>query len=119
MLARHHLPQPSCGNVGTLSRPADAVRFLIHKPVSRMLCQVAESESVAAESREPQQVNELTFDVPERVLQSNKELADELRGKFILGPLTKGGNLPFRRMCVSYGAEVTMSEMAYANKLAK
>jgi hypothetical protein len=119
MLARHHLPRPSCGSVGPLSRPVDAVRFLIHKPVSNTLCHAAEIESAAAELPEPQQVDELSFDIPERVLQMNKELADELKGKFILGPLTKGGNLPFRRMCVEYGAEVTMSEMAYANKLAK
>lgn len=39
------------------------------------------------------------------------------QGRSILSPLTKGGNLPFRRLCVSFGAEVTVSEMAYARQL--
>ncbi|MBK8980086.1 MAG: tRNA-dihydrouridine synthase family protein [Planctomycetes bacterium] len=39
--------------------------------------------------------------------------------KVWLAPLTKGGNLPFRRLCVDFGAKVTMSEMAYARQLLK
>lgn len=39
--------------------------------------------------------------------------------RLLLAPLTKGGNLPFRRLCVDFGAVVTMSEMAYATQVVK
>jgi tRNA-dihydrouridine synthase 3 len=38
----------------------------------------------------------------------------DFRGRVLLAPLTKGGNLPFRRLCVAHGCATTMSEMAYA-----
>jgi tRNA-dihydrouridine synthase 3 len=41
------------------------------------------------------------------------------RGKVILAPLTKGGNLPFRRLLVRLGAEVTTGEMAVAQKVVR
>ena len=42
------------------------------------------------------------------------------RGQLWLAPLTKGGNAPFRRLCASeFGAEVVVSEMAFARFLAK
>ena len=43
----------------------------------------------------------------------------EWNGHAILAPLTKGGNLPFRRLCVDFGAKVTMSEMAYSRQVTK
>lgn len=46
-------------------------------------------------------------------------LRDDLRGRLILAPLTKGGNYAFRRLCAEFGAEVTVSEMAYARKISK
>lgn len=39
------------------------------------------------------------------------------QGHAILAPLTRGGNLPFRRLCVDFGAVITMSEMAYARQV--
>lgn len=42
-----------------------------------------------------------------------------LRDQAILAPLTKGGNLPFRRLCVGFGARVTMSEMAMARNIVR
>lgn len=41
------------------------------------------------------------------------------RGRVFLAPLTKGGNLPFRRLCLAHGCEVTMGEMAYAYQVKK
>jgi len=40
-----------------------------------------------------------------------------LTGKMILAPLTRGGNLPFRRLCADFGMETSMSEMIYARSL--
>ena len=37
----------------------------------------------------------------------------------ILSSLTKGGNLPFRRLCVEFGARVTHSEMAYSREIVR
>jgi tRNA-dihydrouridine synthase 3 len=44
-------------------------------------------------------------------------LAEVLAGAVVLAPLTKGSNLPYRRLCVELGARVTMSEMVVARRL--
>lgn len=40
-----------------------------------------------------------------------------LPGALVLGPMTKGSNLPFRRLCVELGARVLVSEMVVARRL--
>ena len=49
--------------------------------------------------------------------QRHPEFVERLRGQLILAPLTKYGNLPFRRLCADFGANVTMGEMMYAKQL--
>jgi tRNA-dihydrouridine synthase 3 len=44
-------------------------------------------------------------------------LRDILTGAVVLGPMTKGCNLPYRRLAVELGARVTMSEMTLARRL--
>jgi tRNA-dihydrouridine synthase 3 len=44
-------------------------------------------------------------------------LAETLTDAVVLAPLTKGCNLPYRRLCVHLGARVTMSEMTVARRL--
>lgn len=43
--------------------------------------------------------------------------ADTLTGALVMAPMTKGSNLPYRRLCVELGARVTMSEMTVARRL--
>ncbi|MEO6596439.1 MAG: tRNA-dihydrouridine synthase family protein [Planctomycetota bacterium] len=43
----------------------------------------------------------------------------DFRGRVFLAPLTKGGNLPFRRLCLAHGCTVTMGEMAYAYQVVR
>jgi tRNA-dihydrouridine synthase 3 len=42
---------------------------------------------------------------------------DDLPGALVLAPMTKGSNLPYRRLCVELGARVLVSEMVVARRL--
>jgi tRNA-dihydrouridine synthase 3 len=44
-------------------------------------------------------------------------LREVLSGAVVMAPMTKGSNLPYRRLCVELGARVTMSEMTVARRL--
>lgn len=44
-------------------------------------------------------------------------LAESLPGALVMAPMTKGSNLPYRRLCVELGARITMSEMTVARRL--
>lgn len=66
----------------------------------------------------PTAVAAAAADLPS-VAERNASILPRLHGQLILAPLTKGGNLPFRRLCVNLGAQATMSEMAFARQLIK
>ena len=42
---------------------------------------------------------------------------DLLPGAVVMAPMTKGSNLPYRRLCVELGAVITISEMTLARRL--
>jgi tRNA-dihydrouridine synthase 3 len=44
-------------------------------------------------------------------------LLSALPGAVIVAPMTKGSNLPYRRLCVELGARITVSEMTVARRL--
>jgi tRNA-dihydrouridine synthase 3 len=44
-------------------------------------------------------------------------LSSRLAGALVMGPMTKGSNLPYRRLCVEFGARVTVSEMTVVRRL--
>ena len=44
-------------------------------------------------------------------------LREMLTGAVVMAPMTKGSNLPYRRLCVELGARVTISEMTVARRL--
>lgn len=43
--------------------------------------------------------------------EARSDVQARLKDQLILAPLTRGGNLPFRRLCAEFGANVTYSEM--------
>ncbi|NRA97179.1 MAG: tRNA-dihydrouridine synthase family protein [Planctomycetes bacterium] len=47
------------------------------------------------------------------------DLSVLLDGAFVMAPMTKGSNLPYRRLCDELGATITMGEMAVARRLKK
>jgi tRNA-dihydrouridine synthase 3 len=44
-------------------------------------------------------------------------LREVLTGAVVMAPMTKGSNLPYRRLCVELGARITISEMTVARRL--
>src|SRR5260221_3532783 len=45
------------------------------------------------------------------------DLRAVLTGAVVMGPMTKGSNLPYRRLAVELGARVLVSEMTVARRL--
>ena len=52
-----------------------------------------------------------------RLIDALNRLPPGFRDQMVLAPLTRGGNLPFRRLCADFGCKVSMGEMVYARNL--
>lgn len=60
-----------------------------------------------------------TFPIGVYCLADTSLFQQKIQNQLILAPLTRGGNLPFRRLCSDFGMNVSLSEMVYSRFLIK
>jgi len=67
----------------------------------------------------PKGINALssTISIDKTSSSSTNNMEQFYTGKMILAPLTRGGNLPFRRLCTDFGLHTSLGEMIYARSL--
>ncbi|OII75409.1 tRNA dihydrouridine synthase [Cryptosporidium ubiquitum] len=91
-------------------------------------------QSKSMSEKEPNIISDLenqpNFEIPSEFKLSPKDMMigiskherekfkhELFREKLILAPLTTVGNLPFRRLCLKFGADITVSEMVLCNEI--
>jgi tRNA-dihydrouridine synthase 3 len=86
---------------------------------TRRLVQSALQDARSGFSKHPHEALSTVAGVVAQPQLSVEEFQIGLQNQLILAPLTRGGNLPFRRLCATFNSNFTMSEMAYARNLFK